>query len=202
MDRDVGRLMDRLNEFGIEENTIVFFTSDNGTHKEGGADPEIFNSSGPLRGYKRDLYDGGIRVPMIARWPGTLNAGQTSDQVWAFWDFLPTAVELAGGQPPDDIDGISMVQTLRLLGMGGIKRMQGQHEYLYWEYHEREFSQAVRSGDWKAVRKGIDLPVELYDVSTDIGETKNIANEHPDVVKRMEDYLKTARTENEHWPVK
>jgi len=202
MDRDVGRLMDRLNELGIEEDTIVFFTSDNGTHKEGGADPEFFNSSGPLRGYKRDLYDGGIRVPMIVRWPGTLNTGQTSDQVWAFWDFLPTAVELAGGEPPKDVDGVSMVQTLRLLGMGGIKRMQVQHEYLYWEFHEREFSQAVRHGDWKAVRKGNNQPVELYDLSTDIGETTNIANEHLDMVTRMEGYLKTARTENEHWPVK
>ncbi len=202
MDRDIGRLMDRLKALGLDENTIVFFTSDNGTHKEGGADPEFFHSSGPLRGYKRDLYEGGIRVPMIVQWTGKLNPGQTSDQVWAFWDFLPTAVELAGGTAPDDIDGVSMMQTLRLLGIGGIKRMQLQHEYLYWEFHERGFKQAVRTGDWKAVRPGVGQPLELYDLSKDIGETTNVADQHPDVVARIEDYLKTARTENEHWPVK
>ncbi len=202
MDKDIGRLVQKLKDLGIDDNTIVFFTSDNGPHKEGGADPKFFHSGGPLRGYKRDLYEGGIRVPMIARWPGKLKEGQTSDQVWAFWDFLPTAVELAGGDAPEDIDGISMMQTLRLLGLGGIKPTQRQHEYLYWEFHERGFSQAVRSGDWKAVRLGKDKPIELYDLSKDIGETNNVADEHPDVAARMEGYLKDARTENEHWPVK
>ncbi|GMV93120.1 MAG: arylsulfatase [Candidatus Hydrogenedentota bacterium] len=202
MDQDVGRLMDRLKELGIDENTIVFFTSDNGPHREGGADPDFFDSNGPLKGIKRDLYEGGIRVPMIVRWPGTLNAGQTSDQVWAFWDFLPTAVELAGGEAPDGIDGMSMVQTLRLHGMGGIKPVQKQHEYLYWEFHEGGFKQGVRSGDWKAVRNGKDEPLELYDLSTDIGETNNVAEEHPDVIQRIEEYLKVARTDNEHWQVK
>lgn len=201
MDHDVGRLLDRLQELGIDEDTIVFFTSDNGPHREGGADPEFFDSNGPLKGIKRDLYDGGIRVPMIVRWTGALNPRQTSDQVWAFWDFLPTAVELAGGQPPDGIDGISMMQTLRLHGLGGIKPMQKQHEYLYWEFHEGGFKQAVRTGDWKAVRNGKEQSLELYDLSADIGETNNIASDHPDVIDRIESYLKTARTENEHWPL-
>src|SRR5262249_61362592 len=105
LDTDVGRLVKRLQELHLEEETLVFFTSDNGPHKEGGADPQFFHSSGPLRGYKRDLYEGGIRVPMIARWPGRIRAGRVSDQVWAFWDFLPTVVELASAKAPPGLDG-------------------------------------------------------------------------------------------------
>ena len=147
MDRDVGRLLARLAELGIDERTVVFFTSDNGPHKEGGADPEFFHSSGPLRGIKRSLHDGGIRVPMLVRWPGRIQPGSTSDLPWAFWDFLPTAAELAGAEPPSDIDGLSIVPTL--LGRPGQRR----HEFLYWEFHEGQHSkQAVRTGRWKAVR--------------------------------------------------
>jgi len=198
MDRDVGRLMALIKKLGIDDNTIVFFTSDNGPHREGGADPDFFDSNGPLRGIKRDLYEGGIRVPMIARWPKRIKAGAKSDQVWAHWDFLPTVAEIAGVKPPANpanIDGVSMLNAL--LGL----RQRG-HEFLYWEFHERGFSQAVRMGDWKAVRNAPDSPLELYDLKNDLGEQNNVAVKHPEVVKKIEDYLKTARTESELWPTR
>ncbi|HJN17613.1 MAG TPA: arylsulfatase [Armatimonadota bacterium] len=193
MDRDIGSLLSLLAELDLEKDTLLFFTSDNGPHKEGGADPEFFNSSGPLKGYKRDLYEGGIRVPMIARWPGMIRPGE-SDQPWAFWDFLPTACQFAGAKPPSDIDGISMLPAV-------FGREQQSHEFMYWEFHERGFNQAVRMGDWKAVRKGFDEPIELYDLSEDIGETNDVAGEQPDVVATIEDYLKTARVDSEEFPV-
>lgn len=202
MDRDIGRLLDKLTALGIERNTLVLFSSDNGPHGEGGSDPAFFRSAGPLRGKKRDLYEGGIRVPGLAWWPGTLHPGQVSDQVWAFEDFLPSACELAGIAPPRGIDGISMVQTLRGLGMGGIKRMQLQHEFLYWEFHERGSKQAVRMRNWKGLRPAPGAPLELYDLDIDLGESTNVAGAHPEIVARMEEYLKTARTENEHWPIR
>ncbi|MCC6486127.1 MAG: arylsulfatase [Candidatus Hydrogenedentes bacterium] len=202
MDRDVGRVLDKLKELGIDGNTLVFFTSDNGPHMEGGADPEFFDDNGPLRGIKRDLYEGGIRVPMIARWPGQLLPGLTSEHVWTFWDFSPTAAEVAGTKAPEGLDGMSMMQAFRLLGAGGVKRMAVQHEYLYWEFHEGGIKQAVRHGDWKAVRLGIDQPLELYDLTKDVGETTNVADQHPDIVEHIETYLQTARTDNEHWPLK
>ncbi len=195
MDRDVGRIMERIRELGIDDNTVVFFSSDNGPHREGGAKPEFFDSNGALRGIKRDLYEGGIRVPTIVRWPGKVPAGAVSDQVWAFWDFLPTAAEIAGGKPPAGIDGISMLPAL-------LGRKQKSHEYLYWEFFERGFTQAVRMGNWKAVRLGTDKPVELYDLKRDVGETQNVAETHPDVVAKIEEILKTARTEWEHRPAK
>jgi arylsulfatase A-like enzyme len=195
MDRDVGRLMALLKKLGIDDNTVVFFTSDNGPHREGGADPDFFDSNGPLRGIKRDLYEGGIRVPMIARWPKRIKTGANSDQVWAHWDFLPTAAEIAGVKPPASLDGISMLNAL-------LGRRQRSHEFLYWEFHERGFSQAVRMGDWKAVRNGQDSPLELYDLKNDLGEQNNVAVKHPEVVKKIEDYLKTARTESELWPTR
>jgi len=194
MDRDIGILMSRLKELGIDENTLVIFSSDNGPHREGGADPEFFHSSGPLRGIKRDLYEGGIRVPMIARWPGKISAGSVSGHVSAFWDFLPTAAELAGAQAPPAIDGISCLPTL--LG----KKQQAQHEFLYWEFHEgRASKQAVRMGDWKAVRLSPAEPLELYDLAADIGESNDVAGEHPGVVEKIEAILESARTESEHW---
>jgi len=194
MDRDIGRLLDLLKDLGIDENTIVFFTSDNGPHSEGGYDPDFFNSNGPLRGIKRDLYEGGIRVPMIVWMPGTVPAGEVSDQVWSMWDFLPTAAELTGTEPPGDIGGISMINAL-------LNQPQQDPEYLYWEFHEGAFSQAVRFDDWKAVRNDIDQPIELYDLSTDPGEKYDLAEEHPDIVARAEELLRTARTESIHWPV-
>lgn len=195
LDRDVGRLMDLLTELGIEGNTVVFFSSDNGPHHEGGVDPTFFKSSGPLRGIKRDLTEGGIRVPMIARWPGKIQAGTTSNHVWAFWDFLPTAAELAGVTPPANLDGISVVPAL-------LGKPSKDHEFLYWEFHEKGSRQAVRMGEWKAIRPTLGEPLELYNLTSDIGEANNIAAAHPDVVGKIETYLKTARTESENWPMK
>jgi len=180
----------------IESNTVVFFSSDNGPHKEGGANAQFFQSSGPLRGIKRDMYEGGIRVPMIARWPGKIPAGVTSEQVWAFWDFLPTAAELAGVKLPGGIDGLSFVPAL--LG----KKQTNQHEFLYWEFHEKGSKQAVRMGDWKAVRLAPGAPLELYNLKTDLGEIHNVAASQSRIVAKVEAYLKTARTESEHWPFK
>jgi arylsulfatase A-like enzyme len=184
-----------LSELGIEQNTIVFFSSDNGPHREGGADPEFFKSAGPLRGIKRDLYEGGIRLPMIVRWPGNIVPGAMSDQVCAFWDFLPTAADLAGVNAPANIDGISMLPAL-------LGREQKDHEYLYWEFHEGGFGQAVRMGDWKAVRRGTDRPIELYDLAADIAETNDLAAQHPEIVARIETLLETARTDSELFPVR
>ncbi len=198
MDGDIGRLLARLKELGLDERTIVFFSSDNGPHKEGGGDSTLLRHSGSLRGLKRDLYEGGIRVPMIARWPGQVPGGTVSEQVWAFWDFLPTAAELAGVKPPAGIDGVSVVPTL--LGPEAAGRRQRTHEFLYWEFHERGFQQAVRTGDWKAVRLKPKRPLELYNLASDVSEKRDVAAEHPDVVARIEAYLKTARTPSEHWP--
>lgn len=190
MDRDVGRLMKLLKDLDIDHKTLVFFCSDNGPAFV----EEVFDSNGPLRGFKRDLYEGGIRVPMIARWPGHIEAGMTSDQVWCMYDFLPTAAELAGARAPENIDGISMANAL-------LGRPQKNHTFLYWEFDlGGTFHQAVRHGNYKAVRRNFG-PLELYNLSEDIGESRDIAAGHPDIVGLIEDYLKTARSDSEHWPV-
>ena len=195
MDRDIGRIMAKLKELGIDDNTIVFFSSDNGPHREGGHDPEFFGSRGGLRGIKRDLYEGGIRVPTIARWPGKIKAGTVSDHPWAFWDFLPTAAELAGAQAPANVDGISIVPTL-------LGKDQPGPDYLYWEFiRGKNFHQAVRRGSWKAVRHRLDQPVELYNLDVDLAEERDVAADHPDVVKQMTDILAKARTESDAYPV-
>jgi arylsulfatase A-like enzyme len=196
LDGDIGRILDKLRERGLEEDTLVVFTSDNGPHKEGGADPAFFDSNGPLRGIKRDLYEGGIRVPAIVRWPRHVPAGTTSEHVWAFWDVLPTLAELAGVEAPEGIDGLSMVAAL--LGRGEAP----SHDALYWEFHEGGFKQAARMGDWKGVRLGLGKPLELYDLSRDVGESKDVAADHPEVVERIEAYLGRARTESPHWPIR
>jgi arylsulfatase A-like enzyme len=200
MDRDIGRLFEKLEVLGLDKDTLVIFTSDNGTHKEGGGDPEFFNSSGPLRGYKRALYEGGIRVPMIARWPEKIKAGSVTGHASAFWDVLPSLCELAGVESPEGIDGISFVPTL--LGHGD---RQKEHEYLYWEFHERGKRQAVRFGDWKGVRLNIarnpDGPIELYNLKDDIGEKNNIASQHPEIVEKIAEYMRTAWIRSEHWPL-
>ena len=195
MDRDIGRIVDLLRTRGLGERTLVIFTSDNGPHKEGGADPEFFNSSGGLRGIKRDMYEGGIRVPMIASWPGVIPAGATSDYAAAHWDWFPTLAELAGAPAPTGLDGLSITRALR-------GQAQPAHDFLYWEFHERDFQQAVRMGNWKAVRLAKDKPLELYDLSTDLKETTDVAAKHPDVVEKIEKYLAIARTESPNWPIK
>jgi uncharacterized sulfatase len=179
LDRDVGRIIDLLTELRIENRTLVLFTSDNGPHQEGGHKLDFFDSNGPLRGLKRDLYEGGIRVPMIAWWPGTIEAGGTCSHPSAFWDFLPTACELAGIEPPKDTDGISYLPAL-------LGKTQPQHEYLYWQAGRKV---AVRKDRYKAVVVGREKPLELYDLQTDVGEQKNLADQHPDLVAQMQQII-------------
>jgi arylsulfatase A-like enzyme len=186
LDTSVGAILDELKKLKLDEHTIVFFSSDNGPHKEGGADPAFFRSAGPFRGFKRDLTDGGIRVPTLVRWPGHIQPG-TSDLLWAFWDFAPTALDLAG-LPPAPSDGLSIVPTL--LGKGE----QKQHEYLYWEFYERGFQQAVRIGQWKALRLQLDGPIVLYDTKADVEERTNVADQHPDIVKQAQAAMQAAHT--------
>lgn len=195
LDRDIGLILAALKQYHLDTNTVVFFTSDNGPHKEGGVNPEFHASSGPLRGIKRDMYEGGIRVPMIVRWTGRIQAGSISDLPWAFWDFLPTAAEMAGVKPPAGLDGQSILPAL----VGGTTK---PHEFFYWEFHERGTKQAVRTGDWKAVRLAPGAPLELYNLAGDLRETNNVAGANPSVVARIESYLKTARSESERWPIR
>lgn len=193
LDSDIGKIFALLKKLGIDDNTIVFFTSDNGPHREGGHNPDTFDDNGPLRGIKRDLYEGGIRIPMIVRWPGKVKAGTVNDEPWAFWDFLPTAVEIAGGEAPADIDGISMKNTI-------FGKPQKSHEYFYWEFHERGFQQAVRMGDWKAVVNN-KKPLELYNLKDDLGETKDLADQKPEIVAKIKQILKTARVDSPLYPI-
>jgi arylsulfatase A-like enzyme len=199
LDAQIGRVLSKLTELELDENTIVFFSSDNGPHREGGADPEFFHSSGPLRGFKRALYEGGIRVPMIVRYPGKIAPGTVSSQVWAFWDVLPTLAELAGATAPTGLDGISMVPAL--LGDQAAGRAQRDHEYLYWEFPERGFGQAVRLGPWKAIRPRPGATLELYNLASDLAEQRDLAGSHPDILLRVEAILASARTDSPHWPV-
>ena len=200
MDGDIGKLFAKLRELGIDENTLVMFSSDNGPHREGGNNPDFNNSNGLLRGIKRDLYEGGIRVPTLARWPGRIKAGSVTDHISGFWDFLPTCAELAGFKTPKAIDGISMVPTL--LGKRG---RQKKHKFIYWEFHEQGKKQAVRMGDWKGVRLNVarkpNGPIELYNMKTDIGEKHNIADQHPEIVAKIAKYMKTAHTPSKNWPL-
>jgi arylsulfatase A-like enzyme len=197
MDRDIGRILQKLKDTGLDNQTLVIFTSDNGPHAEGGADPAFNNSSGPLKGKKRDLYEGGIRVPMIARWPGTIAPGSTSDHPSAFWDYLPTFQELVGDKTTVETDGISLLPTLQ-----GKTGQQNKHRYLYWEFHEQGKKQAVRMGRWKGVRIfNNGEAIELYDLSRDIGETQNLGAHHPDIVRKIEKIMKQAHTEEALWPL-
>ena len=196
LDRDIGQLLQKLKDLQVDDNTAVFFTSDNGPHKEGGADPKFFGSSGGQRGYKRDLYEGGIRVPMIVRWPARIKPGQVSDFAWANWDFLPTAADIAMTQSPTNIDGISVYPLLTG------QTQTNRHEYFYWEFHERGFQQAVRMDNWKAVRPQAREKLELYDLKTDAAEKNNVAEKNPEVVAKLEKIFQTARAESDHWPIK
>jgi arylsulfatase A-like enzyme len=196
MDADVGRLLDRLRQLKLADDTLVIFSSDNGPHSEGGNDPNFNNSNGPLRGKKRDLFDGGIRVPMIAYWPGKIKAGTTSDYIGAFWDVLPTLAELteAVKEVPKDIDGISFAPTLL-----GQPDKQKQHDALYWAFYERGGAQAVRMGQWKAVEQPIGSQIQLFDVTKDTGEQHDVAAEHPDVVAKAKAAFARENRPNELW---
>lgn len=199
LDHYVGEIVAKIEELGLSENTIILFTSDNGAHREGGADPDFFQSSGPFRGYKRELYEGGIRVPLIASWPGTIQAGSTSDHTAAFWDLLPTFAELASTTVPENTDGLSFLATLLQVGQ------QPQHEYLYWEFHEAGGRQAVRAGDWKLVKLRVRHPeettMELYDLKNDPSEQNNLANTNPDVVNQLLRYIQEAHVPSNIFPL-
>jgi arylsulfatase A-like enzyme len=192
LDRQVGEIVRRVEELGIADNTLIVFTSDNGPHLEGGADPEYFDSNGPFRGTKRDLYEGGIRVPMIASWPGKITAGSRTEHVSAFWDVFPTFAELAGAEQPTATDGISMTPTLLAQGE------QPEHEYLYWEFHEKGGRQAVRRGKWKAIRYNVKKDpasiLQLYDLDEDPGEEHDLAANFPEKELELRRIMDGART--------
>ncbi|MSU24085.1 MAG: N-acetylgalactosamine 6-sulfate sulfatase [Opitutus sp.] len=199
LDRDLGQLLDLLAELKLDGNTLVMVAGDNGSSfaPSSGMGKLFDQASNGLRGYKRDLYEGALRQAAISRWPGVVPAGRVTDGPWAFWDFLPTAAELAGAKLPAGFksDGLSLVSFLR--GGEAPKR-----EYFYWELHETAKPlQAVRFGDWKAVRNGPGLPLELYDLATDLAETKNLAAAKPDVVARAESLMTAAHTDDPHWPL-
>ncbi|MCU4174244.1 arylsulfatase [Carboxylicivirga sp. N1Y90] len=193
LDEQVGEIVAKVEELGIAKNTLIIFTSDNGPHKEGGAQPDYFNSNGQLKGYKRDLYEGGIRVPFIASWPGMIKKGTVSHHISAFWDMMPTFAELTGYESKTN-DGISMLPTLLSKGE------QRQHNYLYWEFHELGGRQAIRNRKWKAVKYNVLNPdktsLELYNLEDDISESFNIASQHPDIIKNMKILFEEAHTES------
>ncbi|HEX2974676.1 MAG TPA: arylsulfatase [Bacteroidales bacterium] len=198
LDDNVGAIIEKIKELGLEKNTIIIFASDNGPHLEGGADPDFFNSNGPLRGYKRDMYEGGIRTAMLVKWPGKVKPGSKTDHISAFWDVMPTLADIVGSQVPADIDGISFLPTL--LG----KKNQKQHEYLYWEFHEQGGKTGVVMGNWKAVKLNADkVPggdIELYNLENDPGEKTNIAADNPDIVKKMAEIMKAAHVPSADFP--
>ena len=193
-DREIGKLLTLLKELGLDEKTLVFFSSDNGAvFPLSGTDPVFFNSTAGLRGYKQDLYEGGIRTPFLARWPGKIKAGSTNHHMGAFWDMMPTFCELTGVTPPSDIDGISILPTLL-----GKTEAQKQHDHLYWEYHSGGSDQAVRFGDWKAIRhkvvKNPDATPELYNLKDDPAEKTDVSAQHPDALAKAVKLLKESRT--------
>ncbi|WP_145058978.1 arylsulfatase [Adhaeretor mobilis] len=194
MDDDIGELIAKLEELGIADNTLVIFSSDNGPHQEGGHDPDYFNSNGLGRGHKRDLYEGGIHVPMIANWAGKIEAASETAHLSAFWDVLPTIADLVGVAPPHDCDGVSFLPTL--LGKEG----QTASEYLYWEFHERKGREAIRWGDWKGVRYNVDQDpnsrLELYNLRNDPSENSNIATGYPEVVEKLDRFIQEAHSES------
>ena len=195
MDADVGRLLDLLKELGIDDQTVVMFTSDNGPHSEGGHDANRFDPNGPLRGMKRALYEGGIRVPLIVRWPGTTPAGTTSAHVSYFGDLMATVSELGGVQCPEQTDSISFVPTIT-----GNAAAQQPHKYLYWEFYEQGGRQAVRSGKWKAIRQPwMSGETELYDLSNDIGEQENVAESNAEAVRQLEAKMEDAHVDHPNW---
>lgn len=193
LDRDIGRLLDLLDELGLAENTLVIFTSDNGPITAGGQDPEFFDSNGPLRGLKFTLYEGGIRVPFLARWKSRISPGSVSDHLSDFADMIPTFAEIAGIEPPAGLDGVSLLPALLGQSTG-----QEVRDHLYWEAAP---AQTLRQGGWKLYRPAPDRPCELYDLAKDIGETRDLATTHPEVVGRLEKLMAQARIESVEFPL-
>ena len=199
IDRDVGRILDELKSAGLDDNTIVMFSSDNGPHEEGGHKMNFFDSNGPLRGMKRDLYEGGIRVPLIVRWPGKIKANSVSHHICGFQDMLPTFAELAGAEVTNPIDGLSILPELTG------SRKQPQHDFLYWEFGEQGGKQAVLKGDWKLVQRNVGTKqpaeFELYNVAEDINESTNKAAQHPELVDSLRNLLLNSHSPNEQFPL-
>ncbi len=191
LDSDVGRLMSLLKELSIDDKTMVIFASDNGAAYQ----DELFQHSGPLRGFKRDMYEGGIRTPAIVRFPSRVPAGVVNEQVWTFADFLPTMSELTSVKLPGEVDGVSVWQSW-------LSGKAQEHPPIYFEFHERGFNQAARIGNWKAVKMSPTSPLELYDLQADPSEKNDLALKHPDEVQRFESFLKSARTESAIWPIR
>lgn len=194
LDSYIGELCCLLNELGIADNTLIVFTSDNGPHSEGGADPQYFKSSGPLRGIKRALYEGGIRVPLVATWAGKIPQGLILETPGAFWDMLPTLAEIGDADAPKDIDGISLAG----LWQSGMDNAVPNDRVLYWEFHEEGGRMALRQGKWKLIAQQVKSgkPIyELYDLEADLGETTNLVNKYPKRFKRLKSLLHAQRTE-------
>ncbi len=192
LDKKVGELVKKIKDLGLTENTIIIFTSDNGPSREGGSDPDYFDSNGIFKGYKRDLYEGGIRVPLLVSWPGTVKKGVVTDHISAFWDFMPTFTEILEVPVEYDTDGVSFAPLLLSAGK------QVQHDYLYWEFHEKDGRQAIRKNQWKAVKYNVlsqaDTSVELYNLSEDPGENHDVSRQHPDIAAELTRLLETSRT--------
>jgi len=193
LDASVGQLLRQLDELRMAEHTVIFLTSDNAAQKDGLCDPAFFQSNGPFRGAKGDLTEGGLRVPLLARWPGRIKSATTNDQPVALWDLFATVAELAGVTNAPPTDGLSLVPTL--LG----KPTKAKREFLYWETHEGGFAQAIRAGDWKGIRAKPGAPLGLFNLARDPGEARDVAADHPAVVKHLETLLKSARTESSVW---
>lgn len=193
LDHDIGQLMDRLEKSKVDTNTVVIFTSSNGPYAAGGADPRFFNATDGLRGQRGELYEGGLRVPLIVWWPGHVAEGKVNDTPCAMWDILPTLAELTGTKAPANIDGHSLVPALK-------GKAQKPADYLYWELYYQGFHQALRLGDWKAVHTH-GKPFELYNLKNDPREKKNLAADFPDEVKRLGNLMQSARTDSEQWPL-
>ncbi len=201
LDRGVGELIALLGELDIERRTLVVFTSDNGPHNEAGHDPEFFDANGPLRGRKFELYEGGIRVPAIISWPGAIKQGVISDQVAYFGDFMATLCDLADVDPPMPQYGLDSINILPTL-MSQAKE-QEQHKFLYWELPGGNGRQAVRFGPWKAIRRPLGSgETSLFHLGRDVGETRNVAEENPEIVRRAERYMSEAHVESPHWPTR
>ncbi len=202
MDRDIGKIMARVKELGLDDNTMIVFASDNGPTYDrlGGSDSDFFKSAGKMKGLKGSLYEGGIRVPMVARWPGKIKAGTSTDHISAFWDIMPTICDIVGIEPPKDIDGISLAPTLL-----GKKEQQKRHQYLYWEFAAYGGQQAVRMDHWKGIRQNLNgkepkLAIQLYDLQTDPNETTDVSARHPDVVTKIEQLMREQHSPSTTFP--
>jgi arylsulfatase A-like enzyme len=197
LDDQVGQIVAKLEEFDLLDNTLIIFSSDNGPHLEGGADPDFFNSNGPFQGYKRDLMEGGIHVPMIASWPAQVKGGSQTNHISAFWDILPTFSDIVGVNTEGTLDGISFLPTL--LG----QESQLTHAHLYWEFHERGGKQAVRMGKWKGIKLDVlsgNETIQLYDLDQDPGEAEDLSAAYPEIVEEIRQLMQSSRNEDPEWP--